>query len=90
MTKQTNNNAKKVSSKVAKEKVLKEQIEAKKAIADAKILLEQEIKNKVSACGKKVDEILKEYNCEIEPAILVTPRGNQPQMTIRYKGDKDN
>lgn len=47
-----------------------------------KAAIEQEKRERAERCRAKIEAALKEENCTIESAVLVTARGNIPQLTI--------
>lgn len=48
----------------------------------AREILNRAAQAKVAACSKDIQKVLNEHGCRIEVAMLVTPRGNVPQITI--------
>ena len=50
--------------------------------SQAKALIEQEKHDRVKRCEAKINQALQEERCGLEMAILVTARGNVPQLTI--------
>jgi hypothetical protein len=44
--------------------------------------LEEDRKNRAETCSAKIQELLKEFDCHLEMAMLVTAQGNIPQLTI--------
>lgn len=49
---------------------------------DLKVLIEQERKERIERCGKRLQQLLEEEKCTLEVAMLVTMRGNIPQITV--------
>ena len=50
--------------------------------SQAKALIEQEKQDRVKRCEAKINQALQEERCGLEMSILVTARGNVPQLTI--------
>ena len=50
--------------------------------AQAKALVEQEKKDRIDRCAAVIDQVLKAEHCSLEVTVLVTARGNVPQLTI--------
>jgi len=48
----------------------------------AKALLKKERSKRIERCQKKLEALMKEENCRIDVAMLVTLKGNLPQMKI--------
>jgi hypothetical protein len=52
------------------------------ATFQAKALVEKDKKDRTDRCAAVIDQILKAERCSLEVAVLVTARGNVPQLTI--------
>lgn len=50
--------------------------------AQAKALIEQEKQAQVKRCEAKINQALKEERCGLDITVLVTARGNVPQLKI--------
>lgn len=50
--------------------------------AHAKALIEQEKQNRVKRCEAKINQALREEHCGLDVAVLITARGNVPQLNI--------
>lgn len=50
--------------------------------AQAKALIEQEKQERVKRCEAKINQALQDERCSLEVAVLITARGNVPQLNI--------
>lgn len=50
--------------------------------AQAKALIEQEKQDRVKRCEAKINQALQEERCGLDVAVMVTARGNVPQLNI--------
>ena len=50
--------------------------------AQAKALIEQEKHDRVKRCEARINEALQEERCGLEVAVIITARGNVPQLNI--------
>jgi hypothetical protein len=48
----------------------------------AKALIEQEKQQRVQRCEAKINEALQAERCGLDVAVLITARGNVPQLNI--------
>jgi hypothetical protein len=53
--------------------------------AQAKALIEQEKQERVKRCEARINQALQEENCGLDVAVLITARGNVPQLNIFAK-----
>jgi hypothetical protein len=53
--------------------------------AQAKALIEQEKQDRVKRCEARINQALQEENCGLDVAVLITARGNVPQLNIFAK-----
>jgi len=51
-------------------------------IREAQVLLQQAEEARVNECKEELDKILRKYQCTIEASVMVTQRGNFPQVSI--------
>jgi hypothetical protein len=51
-------------------------------IETAKAAIEQEKQGRAKRCEEKINQALQEERCSLEVAVLVTARGNVPQLNI--------
>ena len=56
--------------------------ETKLDASQARLLLENEKKERVARCEAKITQALKDERCSLEVAVLITARGNVPQLNI--------
>ena len=56
--------------------------EAKKSVAE---LISEDEKCRVQNCKNAIETALREFNCELQVAMLVTTKGNLPQIQIVAK-----
>jgi hypothetical protein len=62
---------------------LQETLEEKDlSTAQAKALIEQEKQERVKRCEAKINQALQDERCSLEVAVLITARGNVPQLNI--------
>ncbi|MFA4902879.1 MAG: hypothetical protein WC600_09050 [Desulfobaccales bacterium] len=62
---------------------LQETLEEKDlSTAQAKALIEQEKQERVKRCEAKINQALQDERCCLEVAVLITARGNVPQLNI--------
>ena len=52
---------------------------------DLKALVEQERQARIRDCSKEIERILNEYNCTFDVTMIVSARGNIPQIQIVSK-----
>jgi hypothetical protein len=57
-------------------------MDSEKDLALAKTILDQEKKDRSKRCEEKINRALQEERCVLEVAVLVTVRGNVPQLNI--------
>jgi hypothetical protein len=57
----------------------------KKEEEQARAVLLRERENRVKRCQDRINKILEEENCAMYVAMLVTPEGNRPQLTVISK-----
>jgi hypothetical protein len=50
-----------------------------------KALIEQERKERVERCSKRIEQVLTEENCTLDAVVIVSARGNIPQIQIVSK-----
>jgi hypothetical protein len=50
--------------------------------AQAKALIEQEKQDRVKRCEARINQALQEERCGLEVAVMITARGNVPQLNI--------
>ncbi len=50
--------------------------------AKAKALIEQEKQDRVKRCEAKINQALQEEGCSLDVTVLITARGNLPQLNI--------
>lgn len=48
----------------------------------AKALIEQEKQDRVKRCEAKINQALQDERCGLDVAVLITARGNVPQLNI--------
>jgi hypothetical protein len=48
----------------------------------AKALIEQEKQDRVKRCEAKINQALQEERCGLDVTVLITAKGNLPQLTI--------
>lgn len=48
----------------------------------AKAILQAENEQRAERCKAKIEEVLKEYKCDMEVGVFVTSKGNLPQVSI--------
>ena len=53
---------------------------------EAREVLAQSQKEQVESCRQEIDTVLEKHNCRFEAAMLVTARGNIPQVQIVANG----
>ncbi|MHB9072435.1 MAG: hypothetical protein ACYC6G_02800 [Desulfobaccales bacterium] len=46
------------------------------------VLIEQEKQDRVKRCEEKINQALQEERCGLDVAVLITARGNVPQLNI--------
>ena len=51
-------------------------------VTQAKALIEQEKQERVKRCEAKINQALQDERCSLEVAVLITARGNVPQLSI--------
>jgi hypothetical protein len=56
--------------------------ETKLDASQARALIEQEKQDRVKRCEAKINQALQSERCSLEVAVLVTARGNVPQLNI--------
>jgi hypothetical protein len=49
---------------------------------EAKALLEQEKQDRVKRCEAKINQALQEERCGLDVTVLITTKGNIPQLNI--------
>jgi hypothetical protein len=49
---------------------------------EAKALLEQEKQDRVKRCEAKINQALQEERCGLDVTVLITAKGNIPQLNI--------
>ncbi len=49
---------------------------------EARLLIENEKKERVARCEAKINQALQEENCGLDVAVMITARGNVPQLNI--------
>jgi hypothetical protein len=60
--------------------------EPKKMSADeAQFVLDQARQIRIAECGAAIQNVLTEHNCDLDVAMIVTQKGNTPQLTIVSK-----
>jgi hypothetical protein len=52
---------------------------------DLKALLEQEQQERVKKCAEEIDQVLRKHNCILDAVVIVSARGNVPQIQILLK-----
>jgi len=52
------------------------------ATAQAKALIEQEKQDRIKRCEAKINQALEEERCSLDVTVLITARGNVPQLNI--------
>jgi hypothetical protein len=52
------------------------------AASQAKAILDQEKQDRVKRCERKINQALQEERCSLDVAVLITARGNVPQLNI--------
>jgi hypothetical protein len=52
------------------------------AASQAKAILDQEKQDRVKRCEAKINQALQEERCSLDVAVLITARGNVPQLNI--------
>ena len=50
--------------------------------AQARALIEQEKQDRVKRCEAKINQALQEERCGLDVAVMITARGNVPQLNI--------
>ncbi len=50
--------------------------------AQAKALIEQEKQDRVKRCEARINQALQDERCGLDMAVLITARGNVPQLNI--------
>ena len=50
--------------------------------AQARALIEQEKQDRVKRCEAKINQALQEERCGLDVAVVITARGNVPQLNI--------
>jgi hypothetical protein len=50
--------------------------------SQAKTILDQEKKARAKRCEEKINQALQEERCGLDVAVLITARGNVPQLNI--------
>ena len=50
--------------------------------AQAKALIEQEKQDRVKRCEAKIHQALQDERCGLDVAVMITARGNVPQLNI--------
>ena len=50
--------------------------------AQARALIEQEKQDRVKRCEAKINQALQEERCGLDVAVVITARGNMPQLNI--------
>ncbi len=50
--------------------------------AQAKVLIEQERQDRIKRCEAKINQALQEERCGLDVAVLITGKGNVPQLNI--------
>jgi hypothetical protein len=50
--------------------------------AQARALIEQEKQDRVKRCEAKINQTLQEERCGLDVAVVITARGNVPQLNI--------
>lgn len=53
-----------------------------KSLQEAKTAIEKEKQERISKCQQEMSAILKKYNCQIIPSMIITQQGNIPQIQI--------
>lgn len=56
--------------------------EAKDSLAEAKKLLDKEVKERVESCSKEIQAVCEKYNCAIDVAMLVGQQGNKAIFNV--------
>ncbi len=56
--------------------------ESNKDIEKAKATIEREKKDRVKKCSAALEALLKEHRCQLDVGMLVTPKGNIPQVQL--------
>jgi hypothetical protein len=51
-------------------------------VAQVKALIEQEKQDRVRRCEAKINQALQDERCGLDVAVLITARGNVPQLNI--------
>ena len=57
-------------------------IAIKNPMEEAKALLEQEKQARVKRCEGKINQALQEERCTLDVSVVISARGNQPQLAI--------
>jgi hypothetical protein len=52
------------------------------AASQAKAILDQEKKDRAKRCEEKINRALQEERCGLDVAVVITARGNVPQLNI--------
>lgn len=52
---------------------------------EAQEVIEKEKQERVKRCGEKIQKALKEEDCDLDVSVLVTVKGNFPQLNIVAK-----
>ena len=50
--------------------------------AQARALIEQEKQDRVKRCEAKINQALQDERCGLDVAVMITARGNLPQLNI--------
>ncbi len=49
---------------------------------EAKKIIEKEEKERMEQAGKEIQAVMEKYKCELSASVIVTHKGNIPQITI--------
>lgn len=71
-------------ARIPEEQVVDEQPTVDKS-AEAKALIEKEKNERVERVGQGIKELLEKENCDLDISVIVTTRGNIPQLNIVAK-----
>lgn len=69
-------------SEVVETRTEEKSIISEEKAKELQAMLDAERKERAQACAKEIEEVLKKHKCSIDIAVIVTSRGNIPQMNI--------
>jgi len=65
-----------------KEAVMEVKKEMSEDFSETKALLERQRNAKGESCLKEIEKVLKHYNCSLGVSMLITEKGNFPQIQV--------